>query len=307
MPKNIFFTILILLALHSNAQEDRFQIDSLPYDAIINSTLGGKRMKYFGKLDLTLSQAYFENWVSGGENAFNGVLHLDYNFNYSNRKGWVWDNNMMISLGGNKTSSSKILKKADDRFEINSQLGKQINQFWNYAVYLSFKSQLLPGFRYYTENGVENKEKLTRLFSPTIMQFGVGWYYKKNVNSWVNLSPLSARGILVGAAFTRNLTEGQKYFGVEKGKTTLLNLGGSINGFFKLSIMNNITIENKFNIYANYIEKIQNIDFEFNTILRMKVNRRISSNLITHFLYDDDLMGRLQIRELFGAGLSIDL
>ncbi|MEC7173684.1 MAG: DUF3078 domain-containing protein, partial [Bacteroidota bacterium] len=253
------------------------------------------------------SQAYFENWVSGGENAFNGVLHLDYNFNYSNRKGWVWDNNMMISLGGNKTSSSKILKKADDRFEINSQLGKQINQFWNYAVYLSFKSQLLPGFRYYTENGVENKEKSTRLFSPTIMQFGVGWYYKKNVNSWVNLSPLSARGILVGAAFTRNLTEGQKYFGVEKGKTTLLNLGGSINGFFKLSIMNNITIENKFNVYANYIEKIQNIDFEFNTILRMKVNRRISSNLITHFLYDDDLMGRLQIRELFGAGLSIDL
>ena len=307
MLKNIFFSVLFFLSLPSKAQEDYFPVDSLPYDAIINSTLGGKRMKYFGKLDLTLSQAYFENWVSGGENAFNGVLHLDYNFNYSNRKGWVWDNNMMISIGGNKTSSSKILKKADDRFEINSQLGKQINQFWNYAVYLNFKTQILPGFRYYTENEIEKKEKSTRIFSPTIMQFGIGWYYKKNSNSWLNLSPLSARGILVGAAYTRNLQEGQKYFGVEKGKTSLINLGGSINGFIKLSLMDNITLENKFNIYANYIEKIQNIDFEFNTILRMKVNRRISSNLIAHFLYDDDLMGRLQIRELFGAGLSIDL
>jgi len=307
MPKNILFTVLLFLALTSNAQEESFPLDSLPYDAIINSTLGGKRMKYFGKLDLTLSQAYFENWVSGGENAFNGVLHFDYNFNYSNRKGWVWDNNLMISIGGNKTSSSKILKKADDRFEINSQLGKQINQFWNYAVYLNFKSQILPGFRYYTENGVEKKDKSTRIFSPTIMQFGVGWYYKKSSNSWVNLSPLSARGIFVGSAYTQELEVGQKYFGVEKGKTSLINLGGSINGFIKLSLMDNITIENKFNVYSNYIEKIQNIDFEFNTILRMKVNRRISSNLIAHFLYDDDLIGRLQIRELFGAGLSIDL
>ena len=307
MLKNILFSLLFFLSLPSKAQEDYFPVDSLPYDAIINSTLGGKRMKYFGKLDLTLSQAYFENWVSGGENAFNGFLHLDYNFNYSNRKGWVWDNNMMISIGGNKTSSSKILKKADDRFEINSQLGKQINQFWNYAVYLNFKTQILPGFRYYTENEIEKKEKSTRIFSPTITQFGIGWYYKKNSNSWLNLSPLSARGILVGAAYTRNLQEGQKYFGVEKGKTSLINLGGSINGFIKLSLMDNITVENKFNIYANYIEKIQNIDFEFNSILRMKVNRRISSNLIAHFLYDDDLMGRLQIRELFGAGLSIDL
>ena len=67
--------------------------------------------------------------------------------------------------------------------------------------------------------------------------------------------------------------------------------------------MENITIENKFNVHANYIRKIQNIDFELNTILRMKINRRISSNLIAHFLYDDDLTGRLQIRSY----LELDL
>jgi|TARA_A200000159_G_scaffold43036_1_gene39461 hypothetical protein len=307
MLKKLFFIILLILTLPSNAQEDLFPIDSLPYDAIINSTLGGKRMKYYGKLDFTLSQAYFENWVSGGENAFNGILHFDYNFNFSSRKGWVWDTNLMISLGGNKTSSNKIIKKADDRFEINSQLGKQINQFWNYAFSLNFKSQLLPGFKYFNEDGVEKRNKSTRIFSPTIIQSGVGWYYKKNSNSWVNFSPIAARGILVGAAYTRELAEGQKYFGVEKGKTSLINIGGSINGYLKLFLVENITLENKFNVYGNYIQKVQNIDFELNTILRMKVNRRISSNLIVHFIYDDDLIGRLQIRELFGAGLSVDL
>ena len=56
-------------------------------------------------------------------------------------------------------------------------------------------------------------------------------------------------------------------------------------------------------MFTNYI-KIQNIDFELNTILRMKINRRISSNLIAHFLYDDDLTGRLQIRSYL-AGLTL--
>ena len=34
---------------------------------------------------------------------------------------------------------------------------------------------------------------------------------------------------------------------------------------------------------------------------------KISSNLILHIQYDDDLIKRLQIRELFGLGLSIDI
>jgi hypothetical protein len=33
----------------------------------------------------------------------------------------------------------------------------------------------------------------------------------------------------------------------------------------------------------------------------------MSSNLIVHLLYDDDLVSDLQIRELFGLGLSVDL
>ena len=84
-------------------------------------------------------------------------------------------------------------------------LENKSTNFWNYAIYLNFKSQLLPGFRYYEEDGVEKKDKLTRIFSPTIIQLGIGWYYKKNSNSWVNLSPLSARGILVGGSYTQEI------------------------------------------------------------------------------------------------------
>ena len=60
-------------------------------------------------------------------------------------------------------------------------------------------------------------------------------------------------------------------------------------------------------MYINYIQKIQNVDIEWNANIRLKVNEKISSNLIIHIQYDDDLIKRLQIRELFGLGLSIDI
>jgi hypothetical protein len=71
--------------------------------------------------------------------------------------------------------------------------------------------------------------------------------------------------------------------------------------------MENVSMENKFNFYVNYLNNIENVDMEWNANIRLKVNDKISANLILHLLYDDDLIKRLQIRELFGLGLSIDI
>jgi hypothetical protein len=283
-------------------------IDSLiPYDVIIQSEEDGKRMKYSGTTNFTFNQAYFENWISGGESSLSGLLAVDYNLNYSNRKGLVWDTNLMVSVGTTYLSSNSFFRKADDRFEVNSLVGSQINQYWNYSAYINFKTQLLPGYRYFEEDGEDKKEKISRIFSPTVVQIGLGWYFKKSDDIWVNLSPLASRGIFVGKAYTENLAPGQKYFGVERGKTNNVSIGASLTGHYKAEIMDNITVDNKFNFYVNYLEKIQNIDFEWNAKFILKVNERISSNLILHIQYDDDLINKLQIRELFGLGLSIDL
>ena len=40
---------------------------------------------------------------------------------------------------------------------------------------------------------------------------------------------------------------------------------------------------------------------------RFKVNNKVSGNFIMHLLYDDDLISELQVRELLGLGINIDL
>ena len=60
--------------------------------------MGGKRVKFYGNTSLNFNQAYFSNWISGGESSLTVLYRLNYNFNYSDRTGLVWDTNILFSL-----------------------------------------------------------------------------------------------------------------------------------------------------------------------------------------------------------------
>ena len=301
----VLFIAIFCSYQFSYAQETEYE--ELPFDAVIQSTLKGKRYKFYGNTRFNFNQAYFSNWISGGESALTFLYGLDYNLNYSYRNGLVWDTNLLLSIGTTYISGNEFFKKADDRFEIGSLIGKQINQFWSYSGLLNLKTQLLPGYRFYTEDGVQKRDQVSQFLSPAFIQLGIGWYYKKSDDFWVNLSPMSGRLLLVSEKYTDALSAGQKYFGVDAGKGTKFFLGSSISGLYRKEIMKNIILENKFSTYVNYLEKTKNIDFELDINIRFKVNNKVSGNFVTHLLYDDDLIGELQVRELLGLGINIDL
>ena len=299
-----FLLLALFLISNLEAQQppDGQEVDTLKTDVEKEN-----KFKFFGLTQFNFNQAYFENWVSGGENSMTGLFSVDYNINYLGEKGWVWDNNLMLSIGTTYLSGNAFFRKADDRIEINSVLSKKVNTYWNYSAYFNFKTQMLPGYRYFKNDGEYQKEKISRILSPTIIQLGLGWYYKEGDLAWFNVAPLAARGIFVSKDYTQNLSPGEKYFGVERGASSIVSMGASLSGLLQSNLMENITMDNKFNVYINYLNNIKNIDFEWNANIRLKVNDKISSNLIVHLQYDDDLISRLQIRELFGLGLSIDI
>ena len=55
--------------------------------------------------------------------------------------------------------------------------------------------------------------------------------------------------------------------------------------------MKNVIWENNYSVYVNYLEKTKNVDFDWNSNIRFKVNNQISGNFVLHLLYDDDLIG----------------
>ena len=270
-----------------------------------------EKWKNSGNALFLVNQSSFSNWTSGGQSSISGTLKIDYNFNYSDN-GWDWDTKVISNFGLNKISGSDFLKKTDDRIEINSVLGKKFNTDiigrWSYSSFFNFQTQFAKGYRFGRDaNGNPNRTEKSRFFSPATVQLGVGMYWKKSKDLWVNVAPMTGKLILVNRRFTENLSENQTYFGVKKGGNSRFELGASIRSYYKSEIFENVTMENRLSLYSDYLDRPQNIDFDCTFNFIMKVNQYVSTNLIFQFVYDDNEIRRVQVREVLGVGLNIDL
>jgi len=267
----------------------------------------GGLWSYSGKANLLFNQTAFSQWASGGVNNISLGFSVDYEVHYR-ENGWSWDTKSSGSYGLSYIQGDKFLKKTNDRLEINSLLGKEFSDTWSYSTILNFKSQIAHGYRFGTnEEGEESRSLRTQFFSPAYLQFGVGLYWKKSTDLWLNIAPFTQRITFVSRQFTQDLAEDKAYFGVSKGNSHLFELGASVSGFYKFEVLENIFIENRLALYTDYLGKPKNIDLDYSLTATMKVNEYISTQLEVQLVYDDNAVKNLQSREVFGVGLSLTL
>lgn len=292
-----FFVFIIVLFHFYDCYSQEVKKDTVKFEGWQNS----------GKTTFLINQTAFSNWISGGENSVAATLSVDYNLNYY-KNGWSWDTKMVGSFGVNKNSDSKFFKKIDDRIEINSVMGKKFIDQFSFSSFLNFKTQFAKGFKYSTnEEGNETRIEKTRLFSPAYIQLGVGVYWKKNNSLWVNFAPVTGRLILASKKFTNDLNQGEEYFGIPRGQNSRFELGASISAFYKFDLVENVVLEQRVNLYSDYLYKADNVDLDYTLSAFMKINDYLSTTLIIQCLYDDNAIKKLQLREVFGLAFVIDI
>lgn len=279
MKKTVFSLVLLLAAITINAQET----------AKDTTKLWTKK----GNISLLFNQsAYNKQWLGGGTSNIAGNFGLNYDFNYK-KDDVVWDNKFIAAYGLTKIKGALNTTKTDDRLEFNSLWGKKAKGDWYYSMFLNFKTQMDAGL---DKNGV----RLSHFFSPAYLQLGPGMLWKKSNNLSVNFSPATAKVILVHDHFT----EFGSSFGVLKGDTSRFELGASVAAYYKFNVVTNVTIENRLNLYSNYLDKPQNIDVDYQMNVVMKINKYMSANIALQTIYDDNAIKAVQIREVFGLGVN---
>ena len=258
-----------------------------------------------GKITTLLNQSHYSNWIAGGVNNVSLTLLLDYDFNL--KKGDLeWINRLDGAYGLVKNQDENI-KKNEDRLEIYSLLSLKNKGRWSYSALFNLKSQWSNGYEYSVgQSGVTERNLTTKFLSPAYTQIGVGMFYKRDDNFWFNYALLSARYIRVNPIFTESLLDGENYFGVDKGKVGRFEAGGIISAYFKKEIMKNIIVENKLNLFQNYLEDPLNIDVDYTFSLEMSINRFFSTNLLLQLLYDDNALPEIQLKEVFGVSFNIN-
>lgn len=259
--------------------------------AIDTANLGWKRG---GNITFLFNQSAFNNeWLGGGTSNMAGNLGINYDFNHKTRVS-VWDNKIIIAYGLTKLKNADITK-TDDRLEYTSLYGKKAGQgYWYYSAFVNAKTQMDSGFD--TKTGT----KTSHSFSPTYIQVGPGMLWKKSANLKVNIAPATSRFIFVHKEFT---TLGSS-FGVEQGRTNRFEFGAALNGYYKLDLMANISMENILNLYSNYLDNPQNVDIDYQMNLVMKVNKYLSANIAVQVIKDDNASSYVQVREVFGLGVN---
>ena len=285
-----------LLTFNAFAQQELQDVAEAGENALQVDTT--KTWTITGENTLLLNQSSFKNWAAGGVNSMAVNLLLNYDFNYKKDK-WNWDNKVIAAFGQTFTKETDW-RKNDDRFAINSLLGYEAAEKWLYTFNLNFNTQFANGYDY-TDAG---RTKISAPFAPAFLDFGPGFAYKESDNFKINISPASTRFIMVGAESLR------ERYSVDPDKFARTEFGAALDAYYKVGIMENISLENILKLYSNYLEDPQNVDVDYLANLAMEVNRFITVNAAVQLIYDDNVTlietnaPGLQVRQVVGAGVT---
>ncbi|MCF6350033.1 MAG: DUF3078 domain-containing protein [Flavobacteriaceae bacterium] len=253
-----------------------------------------------GNIAITFNQSAFNNeWIGGGISNIAANILINYDFNF--KKGdLIWDNKIITDYGAFKNKGQDVFTKSNDRLEFNSLVGKKAKGYWYYSAYFNLRTQLDTGYLF-GDDGLTRLTTISHFFSPAFLQTGPGMLWKKSENLKVNFSPVAAKMIIVHDEFAGS-------FGTDIGETSAFELGVAIQGYYKVDLMKNISMENLLNLYTNYLKDPKNVDVDYTMNLVMAVNKYISANLTFQAIYDDNSQRNgFQIRETFGVGLNFKL
>ncbi|WP_298550840.1 DUF3078 domain-containing protein [uncultured Algibacter sp.] len=291
-----------------------------------------KKQKYTGpewvqenKASFDLSEVAFVNWNSGGSNSISGLLGLKSKLNYKD-KFFVWKNNVEVRYGVNK-QEARELRKTDDLFEINSNIGYKPDSLssWFYSARLNLRTQLTNGYNYPNRD-----EPISRLFAPGYLFFGGGMEYGKNIDKLsFYFSPLTLKATFVLDEDLANAGS----FGVTPavldsdgnvivpGEQIRSEVGVLVTNSYEMEVVENINIKNQVSLYSDYVNNFGNLDLDWRIDFDFKVNSFVRATLGSHLRYDDDVKtqipseiegefdesgAKVQWKQFLGVGVAVD-
>ena len=268
-------------------------------------------------VNLTLNQANFSNWAAGGFNSISVRSKINYMFHYK-QDNRMWDNYGSVGYGILDQENNQDIIKTDDHFEYTSKFGYKSKSNFYYAMLWNLRTQMTPGYA----NPGDDK-KVSDFLSPLYITASLGLDFNWIENLSVFASVVSTKMTYVNNQFLADAgaygVEPAEYDEqgnmTEEGNNFKAEVGGYVKINFQDDIIENVEMISNLDLFSNYLDKPQNIDINLELLLNMKINKYLTANISTNFIYDDDIKisdkddpeqggPRLQFKEILGIGIS---
>jgi hypothetical protein len=229
----------------------------------------------------SLNQNYVSNWAKGGESALSSLLDLRGSADYHNRRSEVkWINNARLRYG-NIISEEYGFRTNNDILEINSQYNKSISEKFDFSSVFYGKTQISKGYDYPNDS-----IPISGFLSPGSFTIGAGFEYEPFRNTKLNFSALSYRNTFV--LDTTNIN--QRAHGIERGKRSRQEMGGQLVITNKLSLIDDLAIENSIRLFSNYLEKPQNLDVDWELNMQKQISWFFTISVNFHLIYNENIL-----------------
>lgn len=253
--------------------------------------------KYRGDISFLFSQSGYSNWNAGGTNNWTTTLDLNGYLYYSNKVTQIsWTTTGRLAIGLIHTEGID-LKKNVDIIDINSKLNHKAFGKFDFSGQFQFKSQSFPTWK-------NDTILVSKFFNPATIILGYGLDYKPTKTLSINVSPLSYKGIFVPDAGDPKKNEiNETLYGVEEGKRSKNEMGIYINITSTEKIFKKVKMTNKVQLFSSFLDNPQNIDIDWETTITAPLSWFADIKFNTFIVYDDNSLGAVQFKELFGLTL----
>ena len=270
-----------------------------------------------GNYNLNIQQVTLSNWAAGGSSSFalNSGISLFANYKKDTK---VWDTQLTVNLGFNRQGDREFqTRKTNDNFVFVSNYGRQLSNLMYLSTQLDARTQLMPGYKYSKPAGseFEVRTKISDLLSPGYLQSSTGLNLRKTYENKgkvsMIISPFTGRFTIV----MNDSLSSVGAFGVVPGENVRAEAGMSFAvGVVDFKLMENVTWKADLNLFSNY-ESFGNMVVNFNSIIRLKVNKFISTRIETAVIYDENVYIQqddgtskqsVQLQNLINFGISLD-
>jgi len=261
-----------------NAQETPAAKDSL-----------GWHRKIVSQLNLT--QASFDNWAQGGENALAWQMTGKARFNYRAPR-YRWTNSAGLDYGQTRLGGQSF-RKSSDEISMESVLSYDGPEILSPYVSVSALTQIARGYHY---------EDSTAVATSDFMDPG---YFTQSVGlSWTPSDAFTTRG---GAALKETVTHHFPQY-VDNPNTTEVERSRVEPGLNSVTELNqaiddNLLLSSKLELFSN-LKAFDQIDVNWASSITAKVSSYINVNLNVRVLYDRDVSRARQLKQALAMGLS---
>lgn len=275
-------------------------ITSLPLFAqtiVVPDTLEGWDQTWVANFNA--SQATFNNWSEGGVNTVTGTastvftrLYQKDRFSYGFRVNLRYGQTRLDDQGVRKSDDLISLR---NRFSLNLTDDGIVSAYGN----LNLRTQFADGFEFgAAANGGDSL--ISAFAAPVFITEGLGFTIQPS-NDFSADAGLALRQTYVNdPALIAN-------FGVSAGESIRYEGGLTLGLTYQRRLMENLTMATNLETFTNLLIPISDTDVFWSTEITGQINSLLSAIFQFDLRYDSDFSNRVQLKQVFSAGIALDL